>query len=450
MTEKIHPSPRAIVIVAIALLVVGFVVRSATLFNYRSEIDAVQWALTLDYQSNARLLAAGDLAKFVAGEDPPVDATVLWHAPGYSIFIAGKYLLLGESSNGLHLLQALLDALAAALVFFLATRFFSFGASALAGFLVAVSPQLSITSVTLLPEALSVIPIIGAVLLLIMNFDKDRIVYAIFAGVLLGISCWLRASGLFLPLFVAAFVLALAPRKRVKGALAVVFAAYIVVAPITVRNYVVFDAFVPISLGGGQASLEGVSQADVENRFALAKTDVEVAANESIEFGEPRYAGSSWNPDGVMRERARMQKVWQVIKTDPAWYFGVAIKRAVKYLVPQRTPNISPAVEFDPRSPAPARLVGQIVWWPQKIIYSPAVLLLAIALGLIFAFRNSSDTRWLLLLAVPVYTIAFHAFFYYDPRYVVSMWYFLLIFAAAGIWWPITIVAHKVARNGEL
>jgi hypothetical protein len=155
----------------------------------------------------------------------------------------------------------------------------------------------------------------------------------------------------------------------------------------------------------GVTLVGGIADYDKERRFGLPRSDVEVAETEAVELGNPAYAGSLYNPDGIIREKYRRDRGVQLIRENPVWFAGVMARRAFSMLEPERVPPVAPSVDFDEHSPTWARFVGQIMWWPQKLIYSPAIILALIVIGLVIAVFGSTDRRWTLLLAVPAYAL---------------------------------------------
>src|SRR6185436_19669321 len=124
----------------------------------------------------------------------------------------------------------------------------------------AFSPQFAWNSVLLLPDTLAVLPVLIAIYCLARAVRHPRLISFVLAGVLVGISCWLRANAMLLPFFLAVAVIILFPReRRVPYALAVIGGALLIVLPLTIRNAIVFHRFIPLSLGAGQTLLEGIA-----------------------------------------------------------------------------------------------------------------------------------------------------------------------------------------------
>jgi len=110
-------------------------------------------------------------------------------------------------------------------------------------------------------------------------------------------------------------------------------------------------------------------------------------------------------------------------------------------LEPERVPPVAPSVDFDEQSPAWAKFAGRMMWWPQKIIYAPAIILALIVLGLVVALMTT-NRRWLILLALPVYALLIQSMLHTEPRYTLGIWYFLLIFAGVGV----AAIAKRISR----
>ena len=71
--------------------------------------------------------------------------------------------------------------------------------------------------------------------------------------------------------------------------MALSLAAVLVVIPITIRNYVVFGAFVPVSINGGLTLWQGVADAG-GREVGARRHDTLVAEEESIRYGRPDYS----------------------------------------------------------------------------------------------------------------------------------------------------------------
>src|SRR5260370_973755 len=112
--------------------------------------------------------------------------------------------VLGESNTAIQFVQMICDASAAAVILLIVAELLPLCVAAFAGILSALSPQFAWNSVLLLPDSLAVLPILLALYFLARAIRNPRLVNFVIAGVLIGVSCWLRANAMFLTFFLAA------------------------------------------------------------------------------------------------------------------------------------------------------------------------------------------------------------------------------------------------------
>jgi len=259
----------------------------------------------------------------------PGDARTILHPPGYSAFMAGIFAVWGNSDFAVRLSQVVFDAFSALMVFFIAAELFKFGLAVIAALLAALSPHFAHYSLWTSPDTLCVLPILIAVYLIIRTIKRPRLLTIAGAGVMVGLSCWLRANGLLLTPFLVVVVLLLLDKgKRLRYAGVLVAATILVVSPITIRNWILFHHFIPLSIAGGENLVVGIADYDREGRFGMPTSDVDAAAKDALWYNRPEYAQSPWLPDGVERDKARYSRGLEVIRANPGWFLGVMCRRA--------------------------------------------------------------------------------------------------------------------------
>jgi hypothetical protein len=320
-------------LICLTIVLVVFGVRLLQWQNEFLTLDKNMTRLTARYKEEAQFLLAGDLTSLVKGSPSQPDEMILMHPPGYPIAIAAVYKISGNSDRALRLFQIACEAITVILVFFIATRLAPRGAAVIAALLAAVAPQLAFRSLVLLPDSLSAFPLVAAILLFIKGVEQRSVRKMFLAGGLIGVSCWFRPDSLLLPVFLCATVMLVLPRgERRRHALALVIGAIIVIAPITIRNVLVFHTFVPVTLGTGQNLSAGIGDYDVEHRFGLSSTDDGTCAQEAEWFGRPDYATDLYRPDGIKRDRGRVERALAVIKSEPVWFAGTMVRRMAMML----------------------------------------------------------------------------------------------------------------------
>jgi 4-amino-4-deoxy-L-arabinose transferase-like glycosyltransferase len=260
--EAVRPGGLLAVVVLVALIVrVAAVAIDGP--TYAPENDAQ------DYDRHARSLAADQ------GYPPPLHVVApggpsAFRPPGYPLFLAGVYLVSDDSAQAGRYLNAVLGAVSVLLIFLVAQQLWSRRVGLWAAGIGAIYPPLALLSLELYSEPLFIDLLLGAVLAALAYRRDPRARWALLAGVLAGLATLTRANAvLVLPLLALALWF---PPRRSLGSLAApltaLLAAAAIIAPWTIRNYVVFADFVPLSTTTG-FGLAGVynDQARDDQRF---------------------------------------------------------------------------------------------------------------------------------------------------------------------------------------
>lgn len=209
-----------------------------------------------------------------------------WKAPVYPAWVGIWYSLLGASPLGVALVQALLAPLTVLLAWLLARRLFGPRVAIASAWAVSAFPLAWEYYGLLFPEALAV-PLTMSVLVLVLG-RWPTVGRTIAVGALLGASLLLRPSALFLLAAAAAAWILTAGWRRGLGftALATLVAALVVV-PWTVRNYVVSDGFIPISVQDGAiyGTFNEESANDPDDPYAWRPTPA--GLDQIVDLSEP-------------------------------------------------------------------------------------------------------------------------------------------------------------------
>jgi hypothetical protein len=216
---------------------------------------------------------------------------------------------------------------------------------------------------------------------------------------------------------------------RARASLALVAGALVAVAPLTVRNAVVFGHFIPVSLGAGQTLVEGIGDYDPRERFGLPDTDVELQRQEAEASGRPEYAETLFGPDAGARDGARRARAFAVIRSHPLWFASVMARRAASMLKLERTPlasNVVPVSEGWTRWPRLALRAAQK-------LFITAVFLPLYLLGLLLLAHARRTRSLAALVAAPLYYLCVQSALHTEYRYVLAIHYLLFIAAAAAL-----------------
>jgi hypothetical protein len=343
--------------------------------NYSRTAPNRGWdsALARHYRSEAKRMLDERGVLFPRGPTDPADARLILHPPGYSAFIAALFVGWPDSASAVKLAQIVLDGVSVVMVFLIAGALFNSAVGATAGGLAALSPHLAYYSLGISPDTLCVLPILISAYLVIKAGGWPRLHIVAAAGAMVGASCWMRANALLLAPVLAIAVMLVMPRgRRLACGAAFVAGTVLVISPITIRNWVVYRSFIPLSIAGGENLVVGIADFDREGRFEMPRSDREAALKDAEWHNRPDYAFNPWVPDGVERDQARYARGVQVIRANPGWFLGVMIQRAFFMLTyngptpggwPHNTSNVPiVATEVPPLRSAEAFQQAEPVW----------------------------------------------------------------------------------------
>jgi 4-amino-4-deoxy-L-arabinose transferase-like glycosyltransferase len=454
MNSRLRLGLACVLLSGLALLVRGLYLADGVGLLYTPEQDGTRMARR--YDDSALSILRGEGVLFPKVRDPERTGLAA-RPPGYPLFLAAIYAVLGRSFPIVAGVQDVLTSVATLLVFGFGCRWFGPRAGVLAGLLAALSPHLAATSNLILADAIASLPLlVGFLVAMPVLRDRSSIsnqaARLVVLGVFIGLGVWLRPNVVLLGPFASVLLFFLLGRTRRSLLLAslVTVSSLLVVAPITVRNWLVFGEFVPVSINGGITLWQGVADAG-GTAFGARVWDKQVMAEEAERYGRPDYLLWWAEPDGIARDRDRYRRAVSVIMARPFWYAQAMVRRMASMMLFSDGPRglrpsggVVGSLEGErvPLPPAPdfdvlvdeasfARTVGMASFLrgPLGLLHRiwPVVPLLA-WLGIALALREAPRPT-LLWLVVPLYYLIFESPFLYEWRVAVPMQYFLLPFA---------------------
>jgi dolichyl-phosphate-mannose-protein mannosyltransferase len=413
---------------------------------------------TYDLRANYIMEGRGLLGPY---DVRPSDTFWLARAPGYSLYLSAIYSLFHRDFYTVQLLQNAFNSLSPVLIFVIAGLLVSWRVAVVAGMLCATSHHLSHISNLILPDSLGALPILIAVLCLVIaarHRDQSFWPYLV-AGIMFGAASWFRSQTILMPAFLAVLLLLIPVRRsiRIKLMTTMTMVSFLVIAPITIKNFIVYGAFVPINIGLGMVLWEGIGEASGD-RFGAVATDEQVSEQEAIIYNNPEY-GNSWSsPDGIARDRDRISKSVAIIVRHPLWHAGVMLKRMermIRYskhgplvlaqpdprysgIIAETRPTMAVRPDWQDMPVESSQLTyGESIFWARFVVrpIQQTIRLTAmvfVPLGAIAIFI-ASRLRALFILMVPLYYLLFQSAMHTEARYTVAMQYFLFILVAV-VW----------------
>jgi len=320
------------------------------------------------------------------------DVPTAFSPPLYPFFLAGVFKIFGQSNFAVKVIQAILSGLTCLVILQIATILFNRRVGYMSAILVAIYPELIALSGYLYTETLFIFLVCTAFLFLLKAFaENGNLRLWIAGGFFLGLSILTRHLLLLFPVFLF-FTCLLFRKNRTLWKQIIVFSAvcYLVMAPWIIRNYIVFEEFIPVATGVGGGLFMG-SHIQYEGGYNYQKT-VKLLIDES------RGAKSYADRDGIL-----MRKALKNIFDHPWEYSKIVLKKIGSFFfqIYQNIP-LGRQRQFDLR-----------VTLGLAVSYYPILLFFLIGLYL-------SRDMWKILLpiyAVIVYSSLLYSVIIFTPRY---------------------------------
>jgi len=353
----------------------------------------------------------------LSGEGYRCGVKFAYMPPLYPLFLAGIYKIFGVYPLVVKIIQAMLGTLTCWLMFDLTRLLIHKRAGIYAAGICALYPQWIRYNGELWSETLF-FTIFISVLIFLFKGIKGGWQENFIAGVLLGLSGLIREIGfLFIAPVCVWLLIALPKKERLKNftwkITWVVLAMGLTIAPWTMRNYLIFNTFIPISTNGGINFYMGNNaEATGEFQWTLAPgiqwpDHVPGATDEQIKTLE------------LAASQQGYQAGWEFITQNPGKFFALALKKLYLYWAP-------PYFNLDLRSLTAENLFR--LWW---VAFDTVLLLLAIP-GMIFCLKQG-ERRWILLLFWIIMISFLAAMTYYSPRYRLALVPPFILFAMAAL-----------------
>ncbi|HWE32343.1 MAG TPA: glycosyltransferase family 39 protein [Solirubrobacteraceae bacterium] len=398
-----------------------------------------------DYQRHAVSIAAGD--GYPTTEIATPGTPTAFRPPAYPYLLGGVYAVFGDHLLAGRLLGLVLGVLTVALLAYLGREIWSERVGLIAAGLAAVFLPLIALNATLLSESLLLPLELGFGLCLLRCWrDPGRFRWVVLAGALCGLSALTRsvADMWLLPaLAVVAFGSA-SRRFKWRGALAVIGAFCVVVAPWTIRNAIDFHALVPISTEDWYSAAGQYNDLAAGTRGLPSVWRVPATVPTLAPFFDPLYrrrAGfNEVQLDGAMRHATL-----HYVVRHPA---HVIVASALDTL---RLFNLGPAHWFTTEVSYQELGLPRSLWNPTSVSAEVIALLALLVVlaravgGRLGVWRVTLGPWW--LWAVPLLTLALTVPFVGNPRKRAPLDPFLLLLASLAVEAAIEAVRGPLARR---
>ena len=223
--------------------------------------------------------------------------------------------------------------------------------------------------------------------------------------------------------------------------LAALLGTVILIAPIVIRNYLVFPDFTPTGGTIGANLWEGLGETELGRRHGFILGDdkmVEVERARMGRAGDPQVEVQF--PDGIRRDKERTRESLAFISQHPIWYLGVMLGRMWGMLKVAGDPvpytGVS-GINVTSKKCLPERWQGGVLALAVNVLgmIQSVVRYLFLPLA-VFGIYVAARIDWrvtLLLLVTILYYLVPGTVAHAEIRYVIPMHGLLIVFASAGV-----------------
>ena len=379
--------------------------------------------------------------------DPRIHETSFFRPPGYPYFLAGVYLVTGQSYLAARVVQMLLGLASCVLAFLLARRLFGPAVGLVLAALMSCYWIFIYFEGELLAPVLEVFLTLATLNVLARWPARTTYKTTVLAGVLVGLSTLVRPNAFVLVPVALVWIWWIARRRRDLARFRVALvgfplAAVIVILPATIRNYVVAHEFVPITSNAGINLYIGNNEyADGYSANVPLLGEVSTLGSWTC-FDEPAIAEAVEKIEGRPLKSSEVSKFFtgealSYIAEHPGRAMALAGKKALYFWGPAEISN-NKVIHYERTQ---SRVLAYLPGFPAALALSLVGLLLLL-IELRAGRRNEGkpceSTRErtevaVLLLAFAVVYFASHLPFFIAGRYRVPIIPVLLLLGAYGI-----------------
>ena len=429
------------------LILIAISVRVLTLQFMRAHLNDPAWFQVGSYAKfdrQARDILDGRQRLFWIDDATRTD--LVQYPPAFPALVALIYKFTGDrSAYSVQLVLWFVDLiLSLLLIAGIAATVWGLRAAIASGFLVGLSPLFAMYAAYPSADVPTTWFVLGGNWLLILAAQRKSVRLALAAGAALGIACWLRVNPLYLcvgwAMAMLLFVKA-ASSLRLKMAAAALAGTVLLIAPIMIRNYLVFPDFTPTGGTIGVNLWEGLGETELGQQHGFIFGDDKMLARERERMGWPpeMQVDIQW-PDGIRRDRERTRESLAFIRQHPVWYLGVMAGRMWGMLKVAGDPvpytgisgiNVTSAKCLPPNWQGGVLAFGVNVLGTIQSVARYLFLPLA-AFGIYAAARTDWRLTCLMLVTVLYYLVP-GTVGHTEIRYVLPMHGLLTVFASVGI-----------------
>ncbi len=444
-------------LIVAGLIVLGVSVRVLTFQFMRAHLNDAGWFQFGSYavfDREARSILDGTQNIFFISDSSRTDRAQ--YPPAFPAWVAVVYKLSGNySAYSVQTVQWFLDLIiSSVLIIGIAVTAFGWRTAAWAALLAALSPLLALYAAYPSADTPTAWFVLAGNWFLLLAAKRNSVWYALGAGLLLGVACWLRVNPLYLCVgwsVVLLLVVKASWKRRVILSGAILAGTLAVISPIIIRNLLSFPDFTPTGGTIGVNLWEGLGETELGRQNGFQFGDHKLVEHERSKMGLPADfpLQLQW-PDGIRRDRARVKESFDFIKQHPIWYAGVMLHRMwgmVKVFGKPLPYYGTSGINVTPQKCLPPNWQGGVIAIGVKALgmfqsVSRYLLLPVVVAGIAFALRRNMGFTLLLLVTI-VYYLVPGTFGHAEIRYMIPVHALLVVFGGEGVHQLVSLVRAR-------
>ena len=357
-------------------------------------------------------------------------------APLWPFILAGVSLIFGPSNYFARLFLSLIGSGTCVIVYLFVRDLFGWRLGLIAGIAAAIYPELYIYDGWLYTESLYTF-LLFAICYVLYRIQRDKSVKRgwgswrmwLSCGVLLGLLALTRPNGVIVIGLVIAWAIAmiwfkvLARRTTLIGVVAAALIACVLIAPWTVRNYLVSNTFIPVATGDGNVLLGSYNDQVLTTPGFQGSWIDPLISRPDVAKPFPLF---TCEPScDVAREAAYKSAAAQWVQSHLSIMPHLLALHFINLWHPDTIEADLPVVRFSDQ------LSSQIVLAMMKIFPIPIFILAALGLAVtLWKWREL-----LFIYSMIVLTIGQALYFYGSARFRAPIEPMLILLAAGALWW---------------
>ena len=389
--------------------------------------------------SNVYLLLAHNMVTYGVysfDKAPPITPSV-WFPPLYPMFLALGHWI-GASVSTVAIVQAVIGAISAVLIFVLAKKAVSVNWAALIAFFYAVHPGAINSARSILTETLFTFLLLATVCVLVAALNRNRFLWTAVAGVLMALAILCRSVVELLPIAFAAVMLTV-PKLvfRIRHVVVLIVCVLALIAPWSIRSSLVAGRLIPVQDSASFATLFYVAtqlnwdQADEATLWPRQALEVDRLRAEALAQGETAARD-------MPSSHLLFRQGWRNVRQNPTGYL-VSRLQAFPYFF------LTSYDSFSGINTSLGTLVARrdFLRLALKLCFLFVFSLMPFVLALVGLLHSRKNLAASLSAIVWLYMLAIYFPVWVEPRYWLPAVPFLLVSSAVGGSFVVGLVRSK-------